>query len=133
MINLSGREWQDLFYVADFGWTDLSNWDGEAEDADAPGLPGKAFRIDSVGANSPLFYESIAADGVFQVGESWQFIVQDYTNAFGLGAWEIDSLGFAGASFDPSGSSGSVVQFVPEPSSLLVLVTGIGFVVLRRQ
>ena len=124
MINLSGREWEDLFYVADCPWTDLSNWDGEAEDADAPGLMGKAFRIDSVGANSPLFYESIAADGVLQVGESWQFIVQDYTNAFGLGAWEIDSLGFAGASFDPSSSSGSRTRSSTSASGFRIRVTG---------
>jgi len=65
-----------LYYVAPGGSTPgtFSNFDGYVNGA-------MAMRIDNVGVNKPLVSESMTADGIFQPGETWQFIVQDYVAA----------------------------------------------------
>ncbi|GAB4386163.1 MAG: hypothetical protein Kow0022_14400 [Phycisphaerales bacterium] len=134
MVNLTGRDWTDLFYVANLE-TRLSNVDGAAWSAAAPGAVGQAFRIDATGLNRNLVWESINSDGVFQAGETWQFIIQDYVNFAGGAAHEFASLDFAGASgLFPGGmfSTGSIVQFVvPSPGSLAML--GLGGAMLGRR
>ncbi len=119
MTNLSGRAWTDLFYVGD-GETSFSNVDGFATTNEAPppdSLLTFAFRIDAVGNNRPLVFESMNADGVFEDGESWQFIVQDFSNSLGLGPGAMGSLDFAGGSFGEQLSAASIVQFVPAPGA----------------
>jgi hypothetical protein len=119
MTNLSGRDLADLYYVAD-PQTTFSNVDGFATTALVPSPDDfltAAFRIDDQGANRNLIFESISADGVFQAGETWQFIVQDFQNTLGLGPAALGSLDFAGGSFGDQISAASIVQFVPAPGA----------------
>ena len=132
MTNLTGKYWDNLFYVAD-PETTLSNVDGFGMSYAAPGAITPAFRIDSFGANKNLVFESMAFDGIFEPGEVWAFIIQDYGNAFGLTPDLMGSLDFAGASGGDSMSTGSVVQFVvPAPGSLALLGLG-GLTIARRR
>jgi hypothetical protein len=137
ITNLTNRFLTDLFYVGDvtagaLGNTSFSNVDGIAGQTPPPmPLAGPAFRIDSVGANRPLIFESLAFDGIFAPGETWQFIVQDYRNDLGLAPDAFFSVGFAGGS--PAGpSSASIVQFVPTPGAAALLALG-GLCTLRRR
>ncbi|MDF7825882.1 PEP-CTERM sorting domain-containing protein [Pontiellaceae bacterium B12227] len=130
ITNLTGRDLEQLVYVAD-PQTTLSNMDGEVEDiTPAPRIPNPsagytlAFNIDSVGLNTPLVYESIVADNIFQAGEVWEFVIQDYNNALGLSpalldSWDtVNGLGqVAYASDGGPPSSGSIVA-IPEPSTI---------------
>jgi hypothetical protein len=119
MTNLTNRSLDNLFYVAD-PETSFSNLDGLASTSVLP-TPDEivvpAFRIDALGVNRNLVSESISADGIFQPGETWQFIVQDFRNALGLGPAELNSLDFAGGSFGDQISAASIVQFVPSPGA----------------
>jgi len=140
--NLSGIAWDEVWYVADSGTT-ISNYDGEANDAAFSPLQ-EAFRIDNdvkdpLGVNHPLIFESMASDGIWEINESWQFILQDYSNLSGLAASAINSIGVGNASpnFGINDSSGSIIavaQVVPEPSSLLLACLGLfGTYTLRRR
>jgi len=131
MTNLTGKYWDNLFYVAD-PETSLSNVDGLAMSYAAFGVVTESFRIDSVGMNRNLVFESMTPDGIFEPGEIWDFIIQDYGNAAGLPPHLMGSLDFAGASSGDSHSTGSVVQFVPAPGSLALLGLG-GLATLRRR
>lgn len=136
MTNLTGRFWTDLFYVGDVQ-TSFTNVDGLATSDEVP-PPGAfvtlAFRIDSVGVNTPLIFESIAADGIFAPGETWHFIIQDYVNTLGLPASALSSPDFAGGSFGDPTSSGSIVQFiVPTPGSATLAAIALGAMVRRRR
>lgn len=135
MTNLSGREWTDLYYVGDPG-TSFTNVDGFASSAAAPGIEGLAFRIDALGVNRNLIAESMTADGVFEVGETWEFLIQDYANAGGVGPGEMGSLDFAGASAGPVGmglSSGSIVSLVPAPGTAGLFALGTLVAARRRR
>lgn len=123
--NLTGKAWTDVWYVAD-DETNITNFDGEANDIGFPPLT-EAFRIDAIGVNRPLVFESIAANGIWDIGETWRFILQDYTNTLGLPPDAISSIGVGSAS-SPSASgiidsSGSIIA-VPEPASLALLSLG---------
>ena len=129
IINDTGRAFSALWYVADTagpgGGTLISNQDGFADDAFA-GLGcggGQAFRIDAVGDNQPLIFESLLADGVFEVNETWRFVIQDYLNFGGIGAEQLSSVGVGTASGSNGPSSGSIigVAIVPEPGLLALL------------
>lgn len=131
MTNLSGRDWTDLFYVGDPD-VFFSNHDGEAESAAAPGVRGLAVKLDWGGVNRALVFESMVVDGVFQAGETWHFILQDYSDSTGIGPSFMGSLDFAGASSLAFDSTGSIVQFVvPSPGALAVL--GLGGVLAGRR
>jgi hypothetical protein len=96
-------------------------------------LTALAFEIDAVGANTPLVSEvggSIA--GVFEPGETWTFIIQDYTNTFGLSAALISSIGLPSAGL---ASSGSIVAVpVPEPTPAALVGLGVlGLALARRR
>jgi len=129
--NLSGIDWLEVWYVAD-PETTISNWDGEANEAGFPPLQ-EAFRIDydisdPGGMNHALLFESMTPDGIWEDGESWQFILQDYTNLSGLAASDISSIGVGNNSPNVGikDSSGSIIAVaVPEPASLGLLGLGV--------
>lgn len=143
IINLTEKDWEELYYVADGGefpgaGTQLSNVDEMVGDVSVPGTK-EAFKIDAVGANTPLVYESMNLDGVFEAGETWHFVIQEYANFTwnGLGytqlpADALGSLGVAYASANDMVSSGSIVA-IPEPSAVvLIAMTGGAMVFIRR-
>lgn len=130
--NTSGIAWHEVWYVADQETT-ISNYDGEADDIIAAAL-NEAFRIDNDvsdpgGSHHPLISESMTLDGIWEIGESWQFVLQDYTNSLGLPPEAITSIGVGSASASPSGgsiaSSGSIIAVtIPEPSSVVLVLLG---------
>jgi len=128
--NFTGQDWVNgVWYVAD-PETSLSNWD---EYVGQMGFsPWLAFKIDSIGKNTPLVYESMIADNIFQAGEVWEFVIQEYVNTLGAPPWAFDSLGIAGASAGWPPSSGSIIA-VPEPSSMVLLTLGALALLWRRR
>jgi hypothetical protein len=133
IINQTGRTLTDLFYVGDTTTT-FSNVDGQANAGVFDQLTAPAFKIDSIGANQPLFFESLTPDNIFQPGESWMFIVQDYSNSNGLAPDSFFSIGFADASLAVvETSAASIVHFqIPSPAALAPLGLG-GILSLRRR
>ena len=121
ITNLSGRTFTDLWYVGELN-TGFSNIDGMVNGA-------HAFKIDAVGLNAPLVSESTLADGIFSPGETWEFIIDDYSNSFGLPPDAFISIGV------PSGggaSTGSIIA-VPAPAAVSVLLGAAGATTLRRR
>lgn len=139
MTNMTDRDWSNLFYVADWTDTSLSNYDGFADDAANPGHEYYAFRIDRVGDNKPLVSESMTQDGIFEAGETWKFVIDDYSNVAGSAPSDLGSLGFAGASSGFTGSdpgvlsSGSIVQFTQVPGPAPVALLGLGGLMVGRR
>lgn len=132
MLNLTGRSWDNLFYVAD-PETFISNVDGLAWSINQPGYATQAFRIDWAGPrNINLIFESKNRDNVFEPMEIWQFILQDYGNSLGLPPHLFGSYDFAGASAGDFDSSGSIVQFIPSPGGLPLLGLA-GLIGMRRR
>ena len=85
--------------------------------------------------NKPLVFESMNVDEVFEAGETWDFIIQDFVNDLGGPPAPFDSIGIASLSTGFPPSTGSIIA-VPEPSSLALctLLGGIGaFGVWRRR
>jgi len=128
MTNMTNTVWGNfyngqkthVYYVAD-PETGLSNWDGLM--GCILGLQ-KAFIIDSIGINRPLVYESVAYNDIFEPGETWKFIIQDYTNTLGLAPSAFASLGIANCSQGDLVSSGSIVAN-PEPATMILLAAGL--------
>jgi len=140
MTNLTGIAWKDVWYVADprapvgAVGTSISNFDGLVDAAGPVFDPGDAFKIDSVGLNRPLVFESIAFNGIFSPGETWHFIIDDYVNTGGLAASLFDSFGVASASPGGPPSSGSIIAVpVPEPATCMLMLIGLGAVVVGRR
>lgn len=134
--NMSQTYWTDLHYVAD-PETTFTNDDGEAQDLTMPGWT-LAFRIDNVGLNQPLVFESMAPDNIFEPGEIWEFVVQDYNNALGLPPSLLDSwdgnaqgqISYASAGGPPSSAS---IIAIPEPSTIaLIGLCGLGLFIRKR-
>jgi hypothetical protein len=111
--NLTGIAWTDVWYVADIG-TVLNNDDGWING-------GLAFKIDNVGINTPLISESMTQDGIFEPGEVWEFVIQDYANAYGLAPTAIYSIGVP--SIGDMISSGSIIA-IPAPGAILLTCLG---------
>lgn len=138
--NTSGKVWTEVWYVAN-SETSITNIDGEANDIAFPPLQ-EVFRIDNSvsdpnGTHHPLVFESMTPDGIWEIGESWQFVLQDYTNALGLPASAINSLGVGNASAGGAGgvvtSSGSIIATtIPEPASAVTAALAIGIGCLGR-
>ena len=101
--------------------------------------PGTAFHIDSkvtdplgVDFHHPLIGESMTSDDIFEIGETWEFVIQDYSNAFGKPASLFGSIGVPSAPFTLDPSSGSIIAVaVPEPATMAVL--SLGALLLRRR
>jgi len=101
----------EVWYVADID-TDVSNWDG------FDGGTNEMFLIDSVnstfgcGVNCPLISESFEpGNGIWEPGETWSFILQDFVNFGGASPFDLNSIGvgFASVASTPGLSSGSIV------------------------
>ena len=113
--NLTSRDWPLVWYVADDGTTILNDdrrLVGQLSPFHSPWL---AFKIDAHGLNTPLVSESLNADGIFEAGEIWEFVLQGYANSSGGPPEAFDSLGIAGASAAFPPSTGSIIV-VPEPA-----------------
>ncbi len=117
ITNLTTISFTDLHYVTDPG-TGFTNFDGVINGFEA-------VRIDNVGVNKPLIFESGILPLVFEPGETWEFILDDWGNSAGFGAADLGSIGVpTGAPGDLS--TGSIVAIpVPEPASLALLSLGV--------
>ena len=62
IINQTGLDFVDVFFVADHGYT-FGNTDGNVAGA-------LAMKIDWLGINKPLIFENKNFDGVFEAGET---------------------------------------------------------------
>ncbi len=138
ITNQSGRDWTNLVYVAD-PETTLSNDDGLIADATVPDVFTQAFNIDNLGANTPLVFESMVADNIFQAGETWEFVIQEYSSSLGLSEALLDSWDsnnnrgqVAGASAGGPPSSGSIIA-IPEPGTLALLGVAGGIALFFRR
>jgi len=101
IVNLTPEDWDEVWYVVD-DETTISNYDGFVNGK-------QAFKIDSVGVNTPLVVETATPDGIFESGEIWEFIIDDYVNGLGIAAPFIDSIGVPSPASPPS--SGSIIAF----------------------
>ena len=117
MTNITTLDFDNVWYVAD-PETTISNVDGLVNGEEA-------FRIDAIGFNRPLVFESITPDGIFEAGETWEFIIDDFSSLLGLAADDFFSIGVG--AFSPGGpSSASIIATViPEPSTALLLASGL--------
>lgn len=123
IINLNSISFTDLWYVAEPATT-FTNVDGTIN-----GM--LAFKIDTLGVNTPLQGESINANGIFEPGEAWRFIVQDFLNSAGLPASAFSEIGVP--SNGPNSAASIVANPVPEPGTLSLFALGVaGLAVLRR-
>jgi len=123
-ITFPEQSFSDVWYVGNPN-TSLSNVDGYVVQKGYESLgAGRAFRIDNEGKNTPLLSESMNPDGIFEPGETWEFIIQDFSTGI-AGEWAdgINSIGVAGGSLAAGGvvsdymSSGSIIALpIPEPS-----------------
>lgn len=119
-----------VWYVTD-PQTTITNFDGYIGNAVATDAQ-EAFRIDSVGINQPLIFESLGANNLFEPGETWHFIIQDFVALPGFvgPAAPFDSFGVASHSTPFPPSTASLVT--PEPATMGLLALG-GLAVLRRR
>jgi hypothetical protein len=125
ITNLTGRSFDHLWYVAD-PETTITNLDGLVNGQ-------HAFKIDSIGINQNLMFESINANGQFEPGEQWDFVIDGYFNTFGLPPSQMQSIGVGSFSAGDSDSTGSIIAApVPEPSSCLLALSTLGSLFFRR-
>ena len=122
--NFTGTAWTDLFFV-EAGPAKHSNHDDQLINV------ANAFRIDAVGNNQPLILESLNPNGIFDVGEVWNFIVQDYQY---LPVFQqpgnFNTPGLVGV-MDPQDSI--VARQVPEPSTFLLGAAGVLLIMSLRR
>jgi len=144
ITNLTTRYFEELYYVGDVHddgtpetvFTNLDEFVGDVTPGNpGVGVHGWAFKIDAIGLNTPLVFESLTPDGIFEPGEIWEFVVQEYTNMFALPASALASVGpppfgaIAQASMGDLVSSASIIT--PEPMTVCLL--GLGALALRKK
>jgi len=96
MTNLTPFDFIDVWYVADNPST-MSNFDGDVNTLEA-------FKIDSVGLNKPLIFESITTNDIFESTEVWRFIIDDFSGSPGPAV-----IAFPGIPGPPFVSSGNII------------------------
>lgn len=119
ITNLTPTTFDNLWYVAD-PQTRFSNVDGFVNGEEA-------FKIDTVGLNRPLVFESATADGLFEPGETWHFVVDNYSNTLSLPPSALLSPGRVGAlsGGDDVSSASIIATRVPEPAAGVLLLFGL--------
>ncbi|MFP6562929.1 MAG: PEP-CTERM sorting domain-containing protein [Myxococcota bacterium] len=121
IINLTSLDFVDVFFVADNGYT-FGNTDGT--------IAGElAMRIDWLGFNKPLIHEDKNFDGVFESGETWVFLVNQFT--LGSQPTPFASLGVPSVGINSNGSI--VANVVPEPGTATLLGLGLVLAADRRR
>lgn len=129
ITNLTSRTFSEIWYVTD-PETTISNVDGLVNGQ-------SAFRVDSEisdpgGANLPLIFESDGLNDLFEPGETWRFIIDDYFNPF-LPPSALASVGLVGSfSVSDTFSSGSIIA-VPEPGGLAMAIFVFGCLGICRR
>jgi len=106
---------EEVWYIADVDTT-IENLDG------FDGGINRMFFIDSpasfggfgCGLNCPLIFESMTIDGIWEPGETWHIILQDFVNSGGASPGNFNSIGvgFASTGSTPGMSSGSIVVLI---------------------
>ena len=108
MTNLTPHTWGDVWYFGDPGTALLNNVDGIDSGINL------IFKIDSVGANTPLISEDFIVDDKWQPGETWEFVIQGYSGTPGTAA-EFSSLFVGtGSAAGPGPSTGSILALIDE-------------------
>jgi hypothetical protein len=144
ITNMTTRYFDNLYYVGDVHdqpipettFTNVDEWVADVTPWHTLNAPGLAFKIDAVGLNTPLVFESMTPDQIFEPGETWEFVIQEYFNRMGNGPAALGSVGpapfgaIAQASMLDWVSSGSIIT--PEPATIAMLGLG-GLALLRRR
>lgn len=87
------------------------------------------MRIDTVGANTPLIFESLTPDGIFEAGESWDFAVEEYFHTTASTPSEFESPGAVGiTSVGPPPSASIIAIELVSPSVPTVGPAGLALV-----
>jgi len=134
ITNDTTRSFSDLWYVSD-GAVSITNIDGEINGF-------SAFKIDGTltsNFNNPLISESLGANEVFEPGETWTFILDGFNDPIYAAPTSTPWLGSVGVGTDSDQvstiylSSGSIVAFVPEPSTALLIGLGLAGLAMPRR
>ena len=122
--NPTAKSWTDPFFVADAS-NSFSNVDGTIDD-------GLAMKIDMIGVNTPPIAKSGGVIGrVFEPGEEWVFLVQDWVDFTTPGAAPhlYNSIGVAiGSPAPPSNASivaGAITAAEPGVAGMAVLALAV--------
>lgn len=131
ITNNTNRTFTDVYYVADTG-TSLTNVDEFVADGNTPTVFEPAFKIDNIGQNTPLYAEvGGTITNVFEPGEVWEFVIQNFSGQGGRGAVPFDTFGIAGSSGGGL-STGSIIA-VPEPAHISFLIGLAAFLAARLR
>ena len=123
ITNGTNIAFSDMHYVADPPTT-YSNFDGFINGQ-------RAVRIDSFGINAPLIFESGIANDIFEPGETWQFILNDWDTTAGGAPEDLGSIGVP-SSLGLGLSTGNIIGLpVPEPGMIGLMLPMLMF--LRRR
>lgn len=116
IMNDNSISFTDLWFVASPGFL-LGNVDGTVTGPDGPG---PAFKIDTVGVNRPLLSESLTPDGIFEPGETWTFVISDWTDFSTLTTGDV-GFGSIGIASTGGASTASIIAIpTSTPSSNLI-------------